>query len=68
MARWRGAETIGAYPGLLEMWVGRPPLTCEGALDLAKEQYLYRNDIVIQGAQTLQTLAAELLGGTARSF
>jgi hypothetical protein len=69
--RWHGqygAEVIGVFPDLLEMRVARPPLTQEDALDLAKEQYLCSNDIVIQGTQTLQALAAGLLGGTAWFF
>ncbi len=69
--RWHeqyGAEVIGAFPDLIEMWVAWPPLTREDALELAKEQYIYCNDIVIQGTQTLQALAAGLLGGTAWFF
>jgi uncharacterized protein DUF4253 len=69
--RWHeqyGAEVIGAFPDLMEMQVSQSPLTREDALELAKEQYNYCNDIVIQGTQTLQALAAGLLGGTAWFF
>jgi hypothetical protein len=63
-----GAEIIGALPDLIAMQVARPPLTREDALDLAGEQYIYCNDIVSQGTQTIQALAAGLLGGTAWFF
>jgi Domain of unknown function (DUF4253) len=69
--RWHeqyGAEIIGAFPDLMEMRVARPALTREDALDLAKEQYIYCIDIVSQGTQTVQALAAGLLGGTAWFF
>ena len=69
--RWHeqsDAEIIGAFPDMLEMLVSRPPLTREDAVDLAREQYIYCNDIVSQGTGTLQALAAGLLGGTAWFF
>jgi hypothetical protein len=69
--RWHeqyGAEIIGALPDLLEIWVARPSLIREDALELAREHYIYCNDIVIQGTQTLQALAAGLLGATAWFF
>lgn len=62
------AEIVGVLPDLMEMEVGRPPTTREEALALAKEQYIYSADIVIQGTQTVQALAAGLLDGTAWFF
>ena len=40
--------------------VERRPGTRDEALNLAREQYAYCNDIVDQGVGTLSTLAAEL--------
>jgi hypothetical protein len=69
--RWHeqyGAEVIGAFPDLMETRVAHPPLTREDALDLAREQYIYCNNIVSQGTGTLQSLAAGLLSGAAWFF
>jgi hypothetical protein len=69
--RWSepyGAEIVGMLPDTLELQVGRPQETREAALALAREQYVYYNDIVIQGTDTLQALAAGLLLGTAWFF
>jgi hypothetical protein len=40
--------------------VARRPATREAALELAREQYLYCNDIVDQGTGSLSGLAASL--------
>jgi hypothetical protein len=58
---WNGAELLGIAGDVVEMRIARPPRTRDAALELAKQQFLYCQDIVIQGAQTLQRLAAELL-------
>lgn len=63
-----GAEIVGMLPDLLEMHVSRPPTTREAAEALAKEQFLYCRDVVVQGTETLQVLAAGLLHGTAWYF
>jgi uncharacterized protein DUF4253 len=63
-----GAEIVGMLPDLMEMQVAQPPITREEALALAREQYIYCNDVVIQGTQTIQALAAGLLDGTAWFF
>lgn len=71
MKRWNelyGAEIVGMLPDTIEMWVGRPPETREAALALAREQFVYCYDIVVQGTQTIQALAAGLLRGTAWFF
>jgi Domain of unknown function (DUF4253) len=65
MKRWSeeyGAELVGVNGDTVEMLAHRPPQTREDALRLAGEQFLYCEDIVIQGTQTLETLAAGLLG------
>lgn len=65
LKRWHeryGAELVGMSGDVVEMFVTRPPGTREEALTLAEEQYLYCEDIVIQGTQTIENLAAGLLG------
>ena len=57
-----GAEVVGISDDIVECAVSRPPLTREAALVLADEQFVYCADIVGQGAQTLEGLAAVLLG------
>jgi hypothetical protein len=64
MKRWfeqYGAELVGMNGDTVEMYASRPPSTREDALKLAREQYLYCEDIVIQGTQTIESLAAGLL-------
>lgn len=60
---WRdrfGAELIGLGPDVINLRVARRPKTREEAMALAREQYLYCNDIVDQGVGTLSRLAALL--------
>lgn len=45
----------------IEFHVERPPRSREEATKLAKEQFLYCTDIVLQGTETLDRLGAELL-------
>jgi hypothetical protein len=63
-----GAEVVGITHDIVEMMVARPPRTRAEALALAREQYLYCEDIVEQGTQTLDVLAASLLNGHAWYF
>lgn len=63
-----GAEVVGMAGGVVEMKVARPPAGRDAALELAVQQYLYCQNLVAQGAETLQQLAASLLGGTAWFF
>lgn len=63
-----GAELVGITNDTVEMRVAKPPLNRNDALALAKEQYLYCYDIVAQGTQTLNILAAILLQGSAWYF
>jgi hypothetical protein len=61
---WRdrfGAELVGLSRDTLELRVSRRPQTREAALELAREQYAYCNDIVDQGVGTLSVLAADLM-------
>jgi uncharacterized protein DUF4253 len=60
---WRdrfGAELAGLAFDTMNLKVARPPATRAAALDLAREQYAYCNDIVDQGVGTLSRLAASL--------
>jgi hypothetical protein len=61
---WRdrfGAELVGLGPDVMNIRVSRKPETRSAALDLAREQYEYCNDIVDQGVGTLSALAAGLM-------
>lgn len=58
-----GAELVGCSRDVLNLRVTRRPATREEALDLAREQYLYCNDIVDQGVGSLAALAATLMEG-----
>jgi Domain of unknown function (DUF4253) len=71
MKRWYdlyGAEVVGITSDVIEMLVTKPPLNRDDALSLAKEQYLYCNDIVDQGTETLSILAATLIKGSVWYF
>ena len=60
---WRdrfGAELVGLGHDTMDLRVIRRPQTREAALELAREQYAYCNDIVDQGTGTLSALAASL--------
>jgi hypothetical protein len=64
--RWHelhGARIACLSGDIVECLVDRPPATREAALALAREQYLYCPDIVDQGVETVENLAATLLGG-----
>lgn len=63
-----GAEVVGITRDIVEMRVSQPPQNKANALILAKQQYLYCQDIVDQGTKTLESLAAVLLGSTAWYF
>lgn len=61
---WRrkyGIRLASAKFDTLEFSVARPPSTRSAALNLAREQYAYCNDIVDQGTGDLATLAASLM-------
>ncbi|HEX2517410.1 MAG TPA: DUF4253 domain-containing protein [Chloroflexota bacterium] len=56
-----GAELVGATHDVIELRVLRPPQDREQALALALEQYVYCADIVQQGSDTIEALAAGLV-------
>jgi hypothetical protein len=56
-----GAQLACLTHDVLEMNVFQPPETREAAMALAREQYLIDRDIVEQGTQTIEGLAAELI-------
>ena len=62
---WRdrfGVHLVGLGGDTMNLTAARPPQTRAAALDLAREQYIYCNDIVDQGTETLSVLAASLMG------
>ncbi len=64
MRRWQekyGAEVVTVTHDTVEMRVKHPPKTRDEALALAREQFVYCADIVSQGTQTIEALAATLL-------
>jgi hypothetical protein len=63
-----GAEVVGMTHDVIEMRVGKPPRTRAAALELAKLQCSYSPDIVSQGVETIENLAACLLRGTVWYF
>jgi hypothetical protein len=66
-ALWRywgekyGATVASITSDVVEFTVDRPPQTREEALLLAREHYLYCSDIVDQGVESIEALAATLL-------
>jgi hypothetical protein len=66
-ALWRyweeryGAKVACIADDVIEFMVERPPQTREEALVLARQQYIYCADIVQQGVQSVEALAATVL-------
>ena len=58
-----GAELIGLSGDVMNLRVKRRPSTRDEALAIAREQFLYCQDIVWQGTGTLAPLATTLLNG-----
>jgi hypothetical protein len=61
---WRdryGAEMVGLSSDVMNLRAQRRPATRDEALSLAREQYVYCNDIVDQGVETLSALGATLM-------
>jgi hypothetical protein len=57
-----GAEIVSISGDTVQCSVARPPMDRPASLDLAREQYIYCYDIVVdQGTQTIAALAASLL-------
>ena len=71
LRRWSeryGARLFGISGDVVEVSVSSPPQTQAAATQLAHEQFLYCEDIVTQGTETISALAATLLNGTAWNF
>jgi hypothetical protein len=71
LRRWHeryGAEVVSIGPDVMEVSIARPVTGREEALALADEQFLYSYDIVAQGTETLDRLAAHLLHATVWYF
>lgn len=71
LRRWHeryGAEVLSIGPETIELAVPRPVTDRDEALALADEHFLYCYDIVIQGTETLDRLAAHLLDATVWYF
>jgi hypothetical protein len=67
--RWHarfGAEVYGLSGSVAELLVSRPPTDREAALALAEEHGAYAYDLVAQGTESIEALAATRLG--ARSW
>lgn len=56
-----GAEILSLTADTIECFVARPPSSPEQALALANEQVVYCSDILFQGVENLNALAASLL-------
>ncbi len=63
-----GARVVCLTEDTIECMVSRPPRTRRDALLLARDQYLYCEDIVEQGTRSLDALAAGLLNGESWYF
>jgi hypothetical protein len=62
--RWHalyGAELVGISHDVVEALVARPPADRGAAMRLAREQYIYCDDIVSQGCGTVSALGALLV-------
>lgn len=71
LRRWKDkydAELVAVAGDVVELRVGKPPKTDAAALELAREQYSYCDDIVSQGTMTLERLAEGLKNGTVWYF
>lgn len=63
-----GAEILCLSGDVLEATVARPPIEKEDCYKLAREQYAYCGDIVNQGVESIDRLAAILRDGRAWYF
>jgi hypothetical protein len=64
MKHWQsgyGAEIVSMSHDVIECEVSRPPSSRENALNLAREQFRYCEDIVLQGCESIANLASVLL-------
>ena len=64
LRHWRdayGAELVGLGRDTIDLKVARKPATRDEALELARVQYAYCNDIIDQGTRSYSVLAAGLM-------
>ena len=69
--RWQerfGSEIVAVTGDVIETRVARPPTDASRAISLAREQFIYAPDIVLQGTEDLASLAATVLGGRSWYF
>jgi hypothetical protein len=62
------AEVVAITHDVIELRVGKPPATRDEARRLARQHYSYCTDIVSQGCETVEALAAQLHRGKAWYF
>jgi hypothetical protein len=63
-----GAEVVAVNTSTVELWVARPPVDRDSAIELALEQFAYCEDLVGQGYETIEGLAAVLMASHVWSF
>lgn len=63
-----GAEIISASNNIIEMRVNNPPKTRDDSLNVAREQFIYCNDLIHLKFKTLSALAATLIDAPYWSF
>lgn len=56
-----GVEPVGMSGDVINLKAASRPTSREEALELAREQYDYCNDLIDQGVETLSNLAALLM-------
>lgn len=56
-----GAEIVGITSSIIEAYVPNPPKTRDEAMALAREQFAYCSDNVLQGSETIAVLAESLI-------
>ena len=69
--RWAqkfGSRIVCMSSDVIECTVEHPPSTRPAAMDLAREHFLYCQDIVHQGTESIEALAALLLDGSTWYF
>jgi len=66
LKRWHGqygAEVVGVAWDIMELRATKPPDSRDKALALAREQFIFCEDIVTQGVNSVEALAQSLLNG-----
>lgn len=62
------AKIVGISHDTIEAHVANPPVSKEEAIELAIEQYLYCNDIVDQGCESIANLASSIMNSNVWFF